>query len=80
LDAGGNHGLQKVRQVMQEVRHWMLSLTMGCRRRYIGCWREPWVAEGETGVVGGETLDAGGNHGLQKVRQVVQEVSHWLLE
>jgi hypothetical protein len=42
--------------------------------------REPWVAEGETDCEGGETLDAGGNHGLQKVRQLVQEVRHWMLE
>ncbi len=42
---------------------------------------EPWVAEGETGGAVGETLEAGGNRGMQKVRQVmVQEVSHWMLE
>jgi hypothetical protein len=41
---------------------------------------EPWVAEDETGDAGGETLDAGGNHGLQKVRQVLHEVRHWMLE
>ncbi len=38
------------------------------------------VTEGDTVGAGGETLDAGGNHGLQKVRQLVQEVRHWMLE
>ncbi len=52
--------------MVQEVRQWMLE--------------EPRVAEGETGGEGGETLDAGGNHWLQKVRQMVKEVRHWMLE
>ncbi len=52
--------------MVQEVRHWMLEGTM--------------VAEGETDGAGGETLYAGGNHGLQKMRQIVQEVRHWMLE
>jgi hypothetical protein len=41
-----------MKQVVQEVRHWMLE--------------ESWVAEDETDGAGGETVDAGGTKGCRR--------------
>jgi hypothetical protein len=80
LDAGGNHGMQKVRQVVQKVRHWMLG-TGGAGGETLDAGGNHGMQKvGGTGDAGGETLDAGGNHGMQKVGQVMQEVRHWMLE